>query len=183
MKNVNELILKGKREFINSICLIGVIPFLVFIYVLVSGISTVKMFFGETGYIMAATVAVFLCGVAIGRRMLWAFIREVLDYNKKIVQMQQELIDKNRLAAITETVLSLGHEINNPLLAIRGNLVMMENDFTQITIPDELRNRLEIIKSHFDRIGQATDKMSKLSKPFSEPIVDKVNMINLGKSE
>lgn len=182
MKQVKELILKGKRDFINSICLIGVIPFMVFIYIVVTSISTFKIFFGEIGYVVLATLAVFFTGIVVGRKMLWSFIREVLDYNKKIVAMQQELIDKNRLAAIAETVLSLGHEINNPLLAIRGNLVMIENDCAQGPIPDEIKKRITIIKSHFDRIGQATDKMSTLSKPFSETVEGRVKMINLEKS-
>ena len=182
MKQAKELITKGRRDFINSICLIGVIPFMVFIYILGSGVATFKIFFGEAGYIILATLAVFSSGIMVGRRMLRAFIREVLDYNKKIMAMQQELIDQNKLAAITETALALGHEINNPLVAIRGNIVMMESDFMQVNVPSEVKNRLTTIKDHFNRIGQATDKMSNLSKPFSEIIDGKSRMINLEKS-
>ena len=183
MAQVSTLIVRGRREFISSIFLIGVIPFMTFVYIVVSKISSFKILFGEVGYIMTATVAVFLSGILAGRKMLWAFIHELLDYNQKIVEMQQELVQKNKLAAIAETALSLGHEINNPLLTVRGNLAMIENDLAQLKIPDEIKKRLDVIKTSVDRIGRATDKMSSLSRPFSETIEGGTKMINLDKSE
>jgi C4-dicarboxylate-specific signal transduction histidine kinase len=183
MEESRELILKGKREFVNSIFLIGVIPFMVFIYIVVSRMAAFKIFIGEVGYIMIATIGVFLSGILVGRKMLWAFIQEVLNNNQKIIEIQSELVEKSRLAAVTETALSLGHEINNPIVSIRGNLVMMENDLAKANVSNETRERLSALKSNFDRIAQATEKMSKLSRPVTEHLEGKLRMVNLGRSE
>lgn len=179
-----ELILERKRDFYNSVCLTGIIPFLVFVYLLVNRIASFNIFVGEIGYIMLATLAIFLLGIIVGRKMLWSLIVRLTDYNQQIIDMQKELLEKNRLAAITETTLALSHEINNPLLTIRGNLELLETDFGEnYPVPDSIKNRLNTIKGHCERIRQVTEKMSSLSKPVSESIYGKSSMIDLNKSK
>ena len=166
---INELVMKRKRDFNISICLTGIIPFLVFLYLLVNRISTFQIFVGEVGYIMFTTIIIFLLGIAVGRKML--------------MNMLDELIERNKLAAITETALTLSHEINNPLLIVTGNLELLETDFTGTPIPDSAKNRVNIIKSHCERIRVATDKLARLSKPVSEAIHGNARIINLNKSQ
>lgn len=180
---ITELITKEKRDFYNSICLTSVIPFLVFIYLLIGRVSSVSILKGEILYIMMATVVVFLMGIIVGRKMLWALILKLIDDNKRIVDMQQELMEKNRLAAITETTLALGHEINNPLMAIRGSLELIEVEVIDKPLPENIKNRLDTIKGYCERIGQVTDKMSSLSKPALHTIHGHTKMIDLTKSE
>src|SRR4030042_4794196 len=98
MMQIRELVANKKREFDISVCLTGVIPFLVFLYLLVVKIASFQIFVGEVGYIMFTTVLIFLLGLLVGKKLLWS--------------MLQELIEKNRLAAISETTLALRHEIN-----------------------------------------------------------------------
>jgi branched-subunit amino acid transport protein AzlD len=102
---IKELVLNRKREFDISVCLTGVIPFLVFLYLLVVKIASLQILAGEVGYIMFVTILIFLLGIMVGKKMLLSII--------------EELIEKHRLAAITETTLALSHEINNPLLTVR----------------------------------------------------------------
>jgi len=71
---VKELILKEKRNFNMAICLIGVIPFLVFVYLLATRISSFKVFIGEIGYVMFFAVVVFILGIVVGRKMLISLI-------------------------------------------------------------------------------------------------------------
>lgn len=161
---LKELILKHRRDFNVSICLTGVIPFLVFVYLLVRRISTFRIFVGEIGYIMFSAVLIFLLGIAVGRKMFMALLNE--------------LIEKNRLSAVTETALALSHEINNPLLAIRGNLELVDS----AQLPDETKKRFVTVKENFERIREAMDKLVSLSKPASQIIYSNKRMIDLGKS-
>ncbi len=161
-------IIKPQRDFNNAVCLMGVIPFLVFVYLLVTKIASFGIFVGEVGYIMFATLAVFLSGIFAGKRLLWT--------------LMQQIIEKNRLAAITETALSLGHEINNPLLVMQGNLELLETDFAEGGMPDTLKNRVNAIKNHCERIMQATQKLASLSKAVSVTIHDDVKMVDLSSS-
>jgi len=160
----NDIVAKRKNELNISLCLTGVIPILVAAYLLSGKISTFQIFSGQIGYIMLLTMVIFMLGMFIGRRLL--------------AEMFSELAKKNRLAAITETVLTLGHEINNPLLAVKGNLELIEVG----QLPDELKKRLDTIKSNLERISLATAKLRNLSNPESGNIYENINMIDLEKS-
>lgn len=180
---VKDLIAREKRDFYNSLCLTGVIPFLVFVYLLIGKIASFDVLKGDVLYIMMATVLIFSLGIVVGRKMLWSLILKLLDDNKRIVNMQQELMEKNRLAAITETTLALGHEINNPLMAIRGNLELIDSEALGKPLPDNIKSRLDTIKNYCERIGQVTDKMSSLSKPTLQTIHGATKMLDLEKSK
>ncbi len=180
---IKDLIVKEKHDFYNSLCLTSIIPFLVLVYLLIGRVASFEILKGEILYIMMATVIIFSLGIVVGRKMLWSLILKLLDDNRRIVNMQQELMEKNRLAAITETTLALGHEINNPLMAIRGNLELIDSEVSENPLPDNIKNRLETIKNYCERIGQVTDKMSSLSKPTLQTIHSSTKMIDLDKSK
>lgn len=166
---IKEFILKEKRNFNMTICLMGIIPFLVFVYLLVTKISSFKVFVGEIGYVMFFTVVVFLLGIVVGRKILMSLITE--------------LIEKNRLAAITETTLALGDQISNPLLVIRGNFQLIEDEAGKLGLPQGVRDRLTAIKGNFERISEVTDKLSNLSKPVTKTIFGNTRIIDLDKSK
>ena len=162
---VNDIINKGKREFSITIALVGIIPFLVFIYLMVVKVASVRIFVGEVGLVMILTTAVFILGIHVGKRMLTSFLSEI--------------IAKDRKAAITETALAVGHEINNPLLAIRGNLQVMELYLNESHAPDTIKNRLKTIVDNFERVRQATERFLALSNPKVKPIFGKINMLDI----
>ena len=172
-----------RTDFNRLFCLAGVIPLLVFIYVLVNKISNINARVGEVGYIVMATIGVFVMGIVVGRKMLMSVTIKLIDDNQKILTMQQELLEKNRLAAITETVLALGDQINNPLLAISGNLELLDMDFKNADANERIRNRIETMRNTFRSIREVTEKLSKLGKPESVTIYDDAKMINLNKSK
>jgi signal transduction histidine kinase len=179
---IKELAIDAKRDFNNAICLIGVIPSLTFVYLLYNKLPTLEIFVGRAGYIALIIMVIFIAGILLGRKMLWKLILKLLDFNQKILSMQEELIAKNKLAAITETVLTLGHEINNPLLVIRGNLEIIGSEINQIAVHPDLKERLSVIKINFDRIGEVTEKLSHLSQPVIDTVYGDSKIINLSKS-
>lgn len=179
---ISKLTDKAKRDFNNAICLIGVIPLLAFVYLLTERISSLDIFIGRRGLIAFLVMIIFVSGFIIGKRMLWALILKLLDFNQKIIAMQDELLIKNKLAAITETVLTLGHEINNPLLIIRGNLEIIGEELQNSQIAQDLKERVLLIKTNFDRIGEVTEKMSRLSNPVSDTVYGNTKIFDLRKS-
>ncbi|MBN1405220.1 MAG: hypothetical protein JW946_01735, partial [Candidatus Omnitrophica bacterium] len=116
--------------------------------------------------------------------ILSTLLNKLIDFNQQIVKIQAELIEKSRLSAVTETVLALSHEINNPLMIIRGNLELLETGISQSgSIPVEDKDRFIRIKNNFERIMNVTNKMANLSKPVSRVVAGGINMIDLSKSE
>lgn len=174
---------QARRDFNNAICLIGIIPFLAFVYLLVVKIGSINILVGDIGYFMLVTMGILLLGIILGRKLIWSLIMRIIESSQQIIKMQEELVEKKRLAAITETTLSLSHEINNPLLVIRGNLEILESEAVDNNLPDYIKQRLSVMKSNFDRIGQVTDKMAQLSNPVTTTVHDGLKMIDLPKSK
>jgi signal transduction histidine kinase len=170
-----------RTELNRTICLVGVIPLLVFIYILVGKIASFNILAGDLGYIVLATIGVFIMGIIVGRKMLMSVTFKLIDDNQKILSMQQELIEKNRLAAITETVLTLGDEVNNPLLVISGNLELLDLEIKSAGVSEKIHDRIETMRHNFMKIREVTDKMSKLTKPELITIHSNARIIDLDK--
>jgi signal transduction histidine kinase len=179
---VKQLTHNIRKDFNRSISLVGVIPLLVFIYLIVCKLANFRVLAGEVGYIVGATVGVFIMGIVVGRKMLMSVTFKLIEDNQKILSMQQGLIEKNRLAAITETVLALGDQVNNPLLVISGNLELLDSDISKLEVGEKVHNRLATMRSNFQKIREVTDKMSKLTKAELVTIHGDTKMIDLSKS-
>jgi len=171
-----------RKDFNRALSLIGIIPLLVFIYLIVGKLADFNVLAGEIGYILMATIVVFIMGIIVGRKMLMSVIFKLIDDNRRILLMQQELIEKNRLAVITETVLDLGDQVNNPLLAISGNLEMLELELKHFELSEKTRNRIETMRNNFQKIRDVTERMSKLSKVESTAIHGDTQSIDLENS-
>ena len=171
-----------RNDFNRAVSLAGVIPLLVFVYLVVGKLSNLNALVGEVGYTIIATIGVFVMGIVVGRRMLMSVTFKLIDDNQKILAMQQELIEKNRLAAITETVLALGDQVNNPLLVIGGNLELLDLEIKGTGVGEKIQNRIQTMRNNFQKIREVTDKMSKLTKPESITIHGNTRMIDLGNS-
>jgi len=180
---VKQLTHNIRNDFNRAISLAAVIPLLVFIYLVVGKLANFNALVGEVGYIVMATIGVFVMGIVVGRKMLMSVTFKLIDDNQKILSMQQELIEKNRLAAITETVLALGDQVNNPLLVISGNLELLDLEIRHLEVGDKVNNRLATMRSNFQKIREVTDKMSKLTKAELITIHGDTKMIDLGKSK
>jgi signal transduction histidine kinase len=89
----------------------------------------------------------------------------------------KELIEKERLAAINETAVTVNHEINNPLTAILGNvqlLLMHRKD-----LDDELRNKLNVIETSASKIRDVTQKLLRLTSSRTTEYAAGTSMIDL----
>lgn len=165
---IKKFINEKKNEFATSLCLTGIIPFLVCVYLLVNKVASFKIFSGEVGYIMFTTVIIFMLGIFVGKKLFWS--------------MMQDVIEKNKLTTVVQTTLALSHEINNPLFIIRGNLDLLELDLEKTQTPDNVKSKLIIIKDNCERIRGATEKLASLTRPVSSSIHGDVKMVDLSMS-
>ena len=179
---IKQLARNIRDDFNRVISLVAVIPLLVFIYLVVGKLANFNALIGEVGYIIMATIGVFIMGIVVGRKMLMSITLKLIDDNSKILSMQQELIEKNRLAAITETVLALGDQVNNPLLVISGNLELLELEIRHLEVGEKVHNRIQTMRGNFQKIREVTDKMSKLTRAELVVIHGDTKMIDINKS-
>ena len=181
--DIKDLEIKIKKDFNNAICLIGLIPFAVFIYLITAKAGSFSMLTGQTGFIMAITMILILLGITTGKKMLWVIIKRLFAFNQEVLSLQDSLVEKNRLAAVTETALALSHEVDNPLLIMRGNIELLQEDIREVPHSDSLNKRVDTLKAHCERIRTVTEKLSNLGKVSSITIHGDSKMINLGESE
>ena len=71
--------------------------------------------------------------------------------NQILLQMQRELGDKERLAALGQLAAQLAHEIGTPLAAVSGHLQLAAFDRE---LPMGLRNRLQVATSELGRVSK-----------------------------
>ncbi|OPX25875.1 MAG: hypothetical protein B1H02_00285 [Candidatus Latescibacteria bacterium 4484_107] len=115
----------------------------------------------QLAHIIAAQVAFAI------ERMLYE--NELRDKNeqleeahKRLKEAQEELIELKEREAISQVVISLNHEINNPLTTIVGNAQFLL--MTADKVDKGVAERLETITKEANRISQATHKLSNLKK-------------------
>lgn len=96
----------------------------------------------------------------------------------KLKNTQKQLIEKERLAAIGEIVITVNHEINNPLTSIIGLAEILELAF-QTGKQDKVRQGLRSILKEANRIRRVTHKLAEISSSESKEYVGKLRMIEL----
>lgn len=95
------------------------------------------------------------------------------DFNK--------LIKSERAAAITETAVTINHEINNPLTAILGNtqLMLMARD----KLSPDIVAKLETIERSAIKIRETTGKLMSIIEPVTSSYASGLEMIDIEKSK
>lgn len=92
-------------------------------------------------------------------------IRELKDSYDKLKEMQQKLINYEKVAAINQTVVTLNDKINNPLTVIQGHVELIRNNFS--TDDEKFKHSLDLIE---ESIQKCTEIMAKL-RNIREPVV------------
>jgi hypothetical protein len=92
-----------------------------------------------------------------------------------------KLVRSERAAAVTETTVTINHEINNPLTAILGNtqLLLMSKD----KLPPDIVSKLQTIERSAVKIRETTAKLMSIIEPVTTPYVSGLEMIDIEKSK
>jgi CheY-like chemotaxis protein len=99
----------------------------------------------------------------------------------KLEEKQAELIKMQKLAAITETAVSINHEINNPLCSILGNAELLIRELEE-TGTERMIKKLKIIEKESIRIQQTTRRLATLIDPILTEYTTGIRMIDVKRS-
>lgn len=94
---------------------------------------------------------------------------------KDLQTAQAALVEKERLAAAGEIVVSINHSINNPLTAVCGLLELMDKE--KLTPPS--RELYRQLKEEVKRIQKVTEKLKDLKSVEKEDYIPGIKMIKL----
>ncbi len=88
---------------------------------------------------------------------------------------QKQLVEKERLAAIGEIIVTVNHEINNPLSAVISLAEILEL-MVQSGNKDKIRESANGIVKGANRIKKVTERLSQISSSASEEYIDGIKM-------
>ena len=166
----------AKRDLNIAVAVMSIIPILGFVYLIVGRISSLSVLEGDVGYAMLVLLLLALLGIVSGRKIVWYMIAKIIDMNK-------ELIEKEKLATVSETFISLSHEIRNPLAMIIGNLDLMTGKAAKETALNIISDQTSAIRANCNRIAEIMDKMSRISKPSFTTYGGGIKMLDLPSCE
>ena len=89
--------------------------------------------------------------IAAATRDLQAKNEALVQMNQLLLQVQRDLGDKERLAALGQLAAQLAHEIGTPLAAVSGHLQLAT--YAQ-DVPTALRERLQVATSELSRVSK-----------------------------
>jgi signal transduction histidine kinase len=104
--------------------------------------------------------------------------RQLSHTIEQLKKAQAELVEKERLAAIGEIVVTVNHEINNPLTSIIGLTEILKLSCPSASI-EKIREALNGILQEAKRIQRVTRKLRDLKSSESEVYVGNQRMTKL----
>jgi signal transduction histidine kinase len=90
-------------------------------------------------------------------------------------------LEREKLAGITETAVTVNHEINSPLTAILGNVQLLLRDAE--TLDKRLVAKLQTIEKSAERIQKVTRLLMNVRKPKSRQYSEGITMLDLSEDE
>ncbi|MCX6640524.1 MAG: PAS domain S-box protein [bacterium] len=96
----------------------------------------------------------------------------------EVNRLQKKLLESERLAAYTQTVITLNHEINNPLTAVLGNIYLLEKDTAHLK-DEKLNQRLKVIQDNCLRIQRVIKKLERIDELKTVSYLGKTKMVDL----
>lgn len=114
---------------------------------------------------LSAAIVYDANGVEVASVGIFVDLKERLEMESKLREIQQQLLQSEKLAAMGRLTSQIAHELNNPLYGIMNTLELLKTE-----IPPESKRRriLEMALSETVRLTDLLRKMLSFSKPDEE---------------
>ena len=102
--------------------------------------------------------------------------RDLEEKNRELTRTQEKLIESEKLNTISQVIVSLSHEINNPLTAAIGNIMLLSMEKDTVN-REELGKMLKTTEEELKRIMAVMQKLKTMEKPTTKTYMPGVEMI------
>ncbi len=90
-------------------------------------------------------------------------------------KLEQELVEKERLTALTESFATINHKLNNPLTPLLGNLQLLRQDGQDLG--EGSQKRIKIIETNAKKISEIVKSFGELTNPVTKHYYGEMNTI------
>ncbi|MFC1855000.1 GAF domain-containing protein [Thermodesulfobacteriota bacterium] len=126
-----------------------------------------------------STLSVFAdhAGIAIEKAVLY---KNLSTTHEQLKEIQQKMIESEKLMVMGEVAASVNHEINNPLCSISLNIEMLKK---HAAAEDEFfTKKLDMILVDIDRIRDITKQLAAVKKIVTKEYSSEVTMLDISES-
>ncbi|OQA13367.1 MAG: Nitrate/nitrite sensor protein NarX [bacterium ADurb.Bin363] len=102
--------------------------------------------------------------------------------NSELIKTQQKLLEAEKLNTISQLIVSLSHEINNPMTSVLGNVMILRSEKDTIN-REELGKMLQTTEEQIKRIIGVIGKLSNMKRPTTKLYMPGVEMIEIEEKE
>ena len=95
----------------------------------------------------------------------------------ELKKLENELVEKEKLAILMETAVAINHEINNPLTPILGNTQLLLDNKKKL--PDWVVKKLVNIEKNAWRIQQIVQKLNRITQPVKKRYCGDTQMLDI----
>jgi signal transduction histidine kinase len=95
--------------------------------------------------------------------------------------ISKEILDKAKLSAVTDTAVTVNHEVNNPLTAILGNVQLILSRPQGLS--EDTIKKLRVVEESALKIRDVTQKLLKVTHVRSVEYSEGSTMLDLGEKE
>jgi len=90
-------------------------------------------------------------------------IRGLQETNQRLRDMQEQLIEQERLATVGQSAAAIAHEVRNPLTSIRGFAATIHDSLEDLT-PEMIREFSQVIMEDAERLAGIIEEVRNYSK-------------------
>ncbi|MCX5695353.1 MAG: HAMP domain-containing sensor histidine kinase [Candidatus Omnitrophica bacterium] len=142
------------RKFNLAFSLMVIMPFLVFLYILVNRLFSFNILIGNIGAILLLSLFISVCGFFIGVTILKNILNKIIAYAAQAKHSDQ---------LKSTFVATVSHELKNPLTSIKTNIYNIFAGFTG-QINAEQKSVLELCNSTVERMTRLVNDLLDLHK-------------------
>lgn len=107
------------RKIRIAFALMGIIPLLVFFYLILARFFSFSIFVGDTGFILLCTIVISLLGFSLAYNIVSRLLKRLMLYTAKVRESDQF---KSTLVA------TVSHEVRNPLAVVKLTLANLSDE-------------------------------------------------------
>lgn len=156
------------RQFNTAFTFMTIIPFLIFLYLLVTQLFSIEIVIGNIGLILAITFLLALLGYCVGYSMIRNLLEKIISLiektessHLKLRKTQIMLIQAEKFKAIGQLASGIAHEVKNPLGILLQDVIYLEEN---ISPEKDVSNVLDMMKRNLKRANDITHTLLDFSR-------------------